>query len=170
MNFLKTVGLAAFFALFSTAVSAQQKFGHINSGNLLELMPEVKKANDDLALFGKKLEIRLDSLTDAFERAVKLYEVEAQAGNLTVLQMKNREAELQKMQNDGQLYAQSIETAVGAERNRLLEPILKRVDEAIKTVGKEGGYTFIFDTSTGATLFATDSDNLLPVIKGKLGI
>lgn len=170
LNDLKILGLLATAALFSTSAAAQQKFGHLNSGNLLEAMPEVKSANDALTIFGKKLEIRLDSMSNAFDNAVKLYKVEADAGTLTVLQMQNREAELQKMQNAAQLFSQSTETAIGGERNRLLEPILKRVDEAVKAVGKEGGYTFIFDTSTGATLFATDSDDVAAMVKKKLGI
>jgi outer membrane protein len=45
------------------------------------------------------------------------------------------------------------------------------LQDAINEIGKEGKYTMIFDTSIFNTiLFARDSDDLEPLVKGKLGI
>ncbi|MBC7774905.1 MAG: OmpH family outer membrane protein, partial [Phycisphaerae bacterium] len=39
-----------------------------------------------------------------------------------------------------------------------------------KAVAKENGYAMVFDTSTGAMLFASDSDDLTELVKKKLGL
>jgi outer membrane protein len=44
------------------------------------------------------------------------------------------------------------------------------VKNAISEVGKENGYTYIFDVGTGAVVFFDNGDNILPLVKKKLGI
>jgi outer membrane protein len=52
----------------------------------------------------------------------------------------------------------------------MYKPILEKADKAIKDVAKENKYDYIFDASGGAILFAKDSDNVLSLVKTKLGI
>jgi hypothetical protein len=47
---------------------------------------------------------------------------------------------------------------------------LAKVDVAIKAIGKENNYAFIFDTSTGGTLFALESEDITALVKAKLGL
>lgn len=58
---------------------------------------------------------------------------------------------------------------VTAKREELLKPILTKVDDAIKAVAKESGYAMIFDTSTGAMLFAADTDDVTALMKRNWG-
>lgn len=161
---------AGLFLATAFSATAQQKFGHLNSGNLLQLMPEVKIANDSLKMFGEMMEARRDAMSKNFQAAVESYQKDAKAGLLTPLQQQARETDLQKMQNEGQQFEQSLQEITNLRRQQLLDPILDKVDAAIKAVGKEGNFAMIFDTSTGATLFAMDSEDLMEVVKKKLGI
>jgi outer membrane protein len=174
MNAPKNWVLAILAALFlipiSMSAQTPTKFGHLNSGNLLEMMPEVKIANDSLGLFGKSLSARLDSLTAVFQKKYESYAASAKAGDKTPLVMQSLEAELQKMQADGRDFEQSMQQILGIKRQQLLDPILGKVDIAIKAVGKEGGYLFIFDTSTGSTLYALESEDVMSLVKAKLKI
>ena len=53
----------------------------------------------------------------------------------------------------------------------LLKPLLDRAEAAIKTVAKENGYSYIFDSSKGgAVLYSPESEDVLPLVKAKLGI
>jgi len=162
-----------FFALlFSATLSAQTapKYGHMNLGNLLELMPETKKANDDLKVFADNLGAIDDSLGRALQAGAELLQKEYDAGNLTPLQAQQRQAELQKQQEYLQKFEQEANQRVSGKREELLKPILTKVDEAIKAVAKEKGYAMIFDTSTGTMLFANDTDDVTALVKSKLGI
>ncbi len=163
------LAFSLFFAAAQTG-SAQQKFGHLNSGNLLQLMPEVKVANDSLKLFGDAMGAKQEAMAKNFQAAVESYQKDHDAGTLTQLQMQAREADLQKMQSEGQEFEKSVQNIVNVRRQQLLDPILNKVDEAIKAVGKEGGFAMIFDTSTGAALFASDSEDVMELVKKKLGL
>lgn len=62
---MKKVILFAVIALMGTTVNAQ-KFGHINTGELLSVMPETKKAQD-------KLQKMQDSLNTSYAELIKEY-------------------------------------------------------------------------------------------------
>ena len=51
------------------------------------------------------------------------------------------------------------------------EETAKNAQDAINAVAKEKGYSYIFDSTPGGTLiFAQESDDILPLVKAKLGI
>lgn len=163
-----------FFSLLLSAFALQAqtspKYGHMNLGNLLEMLPDTKKANDELKVFADKLTALDDSMGMALRNAIDTFQTRYEAGILTPVQAQQQEAKLQKQQQDLQKFEQEANEKVAAKREELLKPILTKVDEAIKAVAKEGGYAMIFDTSTGAMLFATDTDDITEAVKKKLGI
>lgn len=162
-----------FFALLlSATLSAQTapKYGHMNLGNLLQLLPDTKKADDEIKVFAGRLSAIDDSLGQALQKGAEALQKEYDAGNLTPLQAQQRQAELQKQQEDLQKFEQEAQQKVSAKREELLNPIIAKVDEAVKAVAKENGYAMIFDTSSGAMLFANDTDDVTDLVKKKLGI
>jgi outer membrane protein len=159
--------IAIVFAAF--AVNAQ-KIGHLNSGNIITLIPETAKADSGLILHRNDLMMEGDSIAKAFESEYKVFVEAYKAGTLSALQSQKRQEDLQKKQQYLQAYAQEIEERVANLRRQLLQPILAKLDEAIRAVAKENGYSFIFDTSTGATLYAAESDDVAPLVKKKLGL
>ena len=52
----------------------------------------------------------------------------------------------------------------------LLKPIIDRAKKAISDVAAEGGYTYILDSGTAAVLYSQDSDDIMPLVKKKLGL
>ena len=55
------------------------------------------------------------------------------------------------------------------KETELFQPIFDAAKEAIETVAKENGYTYIIDESVGVLLYA-GGDDILPLVKTKLGI
>ena len=56
-------------------------------------------------------------------------------------------------------------------RNEMLKPIVARAQTAIDEVAKENGYVMVFDTSIfGAIMYAKDTEDIMPLVKAKLGI
>ena len=45
-----------------------------------------------------------------------------------------------------------------------------KLEDAIRAVAKENGYSVIFDTSTGSTLYAAEGDDITPLVKKKLNL
>lgn len=163
--FITTMILCTGFA-FSQAT----KIGHLNSGNLLNLMPEAKIANATLDSFQKELLAKGDTMVSTFRAEYDKYMKESSDGILTAIETKQREASLQKQQKDLQDYQESMKTIMLQKRESLLKPILQKVDLAIQTFGKEEGYLMIFDESTGAMMYSLPSQDVTEQIKKKLGI
>jgi outer membrane protein len=148
----------------------QPKYGHMNLGNLLESLPETKSANDDLKKFTDKLSMKDDSIQKAFQVEVKKYQEDYQSGTLPPVQAQKKEADLQEKQKAIQAFEQDAQQQVTAERDRLLKPILEKIDKAVKEVARQNHYLLIFDTSTGVTLFADTTVDVAPLVKKQLGI
>lgn len=159
--------------LLTTCAFAQkaQKFGHISTAAVLELMPEIEIADAKLVAFQEGLIKGGESKVNAFEENLKKYQAEMAAGSLSKVQQADREAALSKEQEAIRQYEAQVQLQVMQKREELLKPILQRLDEAIQAEGKEGGYAFIFDSSVaGALLYAIESDDLLPAVKTRLGL
>lgn len=157
----------------ATALTAQNptpKYGHMNLGNLLADLPDTKKANDELKVFADKLSAKDDSLTKAFQAAYSKLEQDYNAGILTPVQAQQHQEELQKQQALIQAFEEDAQKQVGAKRDELLKPILDRVDAAVKVVAKENGYLMVFDTSSGAMLYAADTEDITELVKKKLNL
>jgi outer membrane protein len=86
------------------------------------------------------------------------------------VQAQTKEQELQKQQEYIQKFEQDAQQMVAVKREELLKPILTRVNDAIKAVATESQYLMIFDTSSGAMLFAAESDDVTALVKKKLGL
>lgn len=165
-----TVVCICFSAAGLYAQTPSAKYGHMNLGNLLEEMPDTKKANADLKAFADKLTAKDDSLTKAFQVSYSKLEQEYSQGLLTPVQVESRKAELQKQQEEIQKFEQEAQQQIGNRREELLRPILQRVEDQIKAVAKENNYLMIFDTSSGAMLFANESEDITALVKKKLGM
>jgi len=167
----KLITITIALALLSTAALNAQKYGHLNSGNLLQELATVKAANTELEAYQKQLVKKGEEMATTFQSQLQAYLKKAEAGELSQIQMQEQEGILTKEREKIMKYEQEVMMKVQEKRQTLLEPILKKVDEAIKAVGKENGYKMIFDTSLmNAILFVEESDDIEPLVKKKLGI
>ncbi len=142
----------------------------MNLGNVLELLPEVKTANDALSQYTTAIQMKGDSMSKAFEQKVTKFESDYQAGLLTANQALELQTTLQKEDQFLRDYSAAAEQQIGQKRGELLNPILKRVTDAVSAVAKEGGYAMIFDTSTGVALYALETEDISSKVKTKLGL
>ena len=155
----------------SNPLSAQNKYGHLNYGNLLDQIPEVKSGDTQLATFRDQLIKQGQDRMNKWQTDVQSYQQKAQSGTMTQVQMKEAEARLGKEQQAIAAFEQEVVQKVSKKREDLLKPILDKVDAAVKAVGKENGYAMIFDTSLfNFVLSADDSEDVMPLVKKKLGI
>ena len=171
---LQTIRLFLAVAFLFIVVSAQAqtpiKCGHMNLGNLLEGLPETTQANKDLEAFAATYAAKGDSLGKIFEAAATTFQKEYQEGKLIPVVAQQQYAALEKQQKELENYQKISEQAVSIKRDELLNPILTKIYDSIKAVAKENGYLMIFDTSTGAALYALESEDITPLVKKKLGL
>ena len=94
----------------------------------------------------------------------------AKRDQLSELIRKTKENDLQAMATRLEENRQKAEKQLEERQEALLKPIVDRAKKAIEEVGKENGYTYIFDAGVGAVLYSQDSDDIMPLVKKKLGL
>ena len=147
-----------------------QKFGYLNSAQLLAERPEVKAADSELETDQKQLMSSGEAMVKAFEAKYNAYAKEASEGLLSKVQMQEKEGELGLEQQKIQQYEVEVQQKIIKKREELYQPILDKVKVAIEAVGKDNGYTMIFDASNGTILHANDGDDVMTLVKTKLGM
>lgn len=168
---MKRIAFLIVFTIFSLSTVLCQKYGHLNFGNLIADMPQTESANKELEAYQKQLVAKGEEMAKNLQIEFEGLLNEANQGNLSPLQQQEAEADLQKKEQDIRTYEQEVRQKVEKKRQELLGPIMEKADEAIKAVAQENGYELIFDTSVfNAILFAQDSDDVMPLVKAKLGL
>jgi outer membrane protein len=152
------------------AMAQSMKFGHINSDELIQALPEFDSAQVKLEKFRKELINALELMSVELNNKSDAYNKESK--NLTDLVKKNKEQELIDMQKRIQDFQSNAQTQLQDKQVEFFQPVYAKVDKAIKDVGKENGFIYVFDVAKGALLYfdETKSTNVMALAKAKLGL
>ncbi|MEC9209613.1 MAG: OmpH family outer membrane protein [Bacteroidota bacterium] len=165
---MKNIAFLALLSFLTLNSIAQNKFGYIDSQELLILMPERKTAETEVQNFAKSLEAQLGSMTAEYQESVQEYQ--ANESTYTDLVKQDKVAEITGLEQRIQTFQQNAQQSLQQKEQELLEPILSKARKAIEDVAIEGDYTYIFDKSIGSILFAKESENVLSLVKKKLNL
>lgn len=144
-----------------------QKFGHINSQEIMSQMPEFIKARGDIEAQAKQYENDLKSMQDELTRKSDEYEKGKSTMNATAQQQK--EQELQQLYQKIQQAYNDNQQALAKKQQELMQPITTKLVNAIKAVGDKGGYVYIMDLSAGIPyISSTLSKDVTAEVKAQL--
>jgi len=159
-------------ALGGVNLNAQSlKFGHINSDELIQALPEFDSANVSLENFRKDLINALELMTVELNNKSDAYNKESK--NLSELVRASKEQELVDMNRRIQEFQTNAQQQLQEKQAALFQPIMAKVDKAIKDVGKENGFIYILTVGQGSSLVyfdETKSTNVMVLAKAKLGL
>jgi len=146
---------------------AAQKLGHIDSQALLQTMPERATAQAKVEEFAKQLEKSIQEMGTTYQTKVSAY----QAGQekMTNTERESAVAEIQDLEERIQKFRVSADERLQKQQQELLQPMIDKAKKAIEEVGAENGFTYIFDSSVGVTVYEGGED-VLPLVKKKLGL
>ncbi len=161
--------LVALLALGGNAMAQKTiKLGHINSNDLMQIMPGRDSAQAALQKDVDELKAELEAMQKEYESKVNDYL--AKKDQLSELIRKTKESDIQAMAARIQEQQERAQKSLEERQEALLQPIIDRAKKAIEEVGRENGYTYIFDAGMGAVLYSQDSDDIMPLVKKKLGL
>lgn len=164
--FLCALGLVTFISALHAQVI---KLGHVSTAELLQQLPDVKKSDSTLAAYQKSLEDQYNIMTDEYKK--KLEQFNNDAAKMTDPVKEVRANEIRDLEKRIQEFQQNAQEKMGAKKQEVLAPILKKVEDAIKAVGKENGYTYILDSSPGGSvIYSMESNDIILLVKKKLGL
>lgn len=161
--------LVCLFAMGTTTMAQKNvKLGHINSNELMQIMPGRDSAQTALQSKVEELEGTLKAMQSEMEQRYNEYMAKQDQMSDLIKQTKQRE--LQDMGTRIEEFQQNAQKQLQEDEQKLLKPIIDRAKKAIEDVAKENGYTYIFDSGVGTLLYSQDSDDILPMVKKKLGL
>ncbi|MBC7554933.1 MAG: OmpH family outer membrane protein [Taibaiella sp.] len=172
IGFAQTKKTTATPAMASEPVEAKEhsglKIGWIVSGELLASMPEKIKADSDISKFAREFQTQIESMMKEYQTKGQKYQSDEKTMSEAIKEVKMKE--IQDLQNRIEIIQQSAKEKVDTKQRDLYQPILDKADKAINTVAREKGFDYIFDRSGGTLLYGREGDNILPLVKAKLGI
>ncbi len=166
MKTIKNIILIAIVAL-STSLSAQ-KLGHINSNELLLAMPERNSVETQIKQYAQELETQLTTMSNEYQAKVQDYQ--AKEATMTDAIKQDKIKEITNLETRITEFQKTAQQDLQNKEESLLKPIIDKAKKAIEDVAKENNYTYIFDSGVGVLLYQKDSDDIMPLVKKKLGL
>jgi len=170
MNRITKLFLVLSLAMMASSASAQDfKFGHIDGQELLTLMPERDSAEAKLRAYGMDLTEQIEQLHVEYNNKAQTF-IQRRA-TLSDAIREARERELAELQQRIQEFEMTAQQDYQRMQGELMQPLIKKAEEAIEKVGKANGFTYIFDVSVGSVVYFSDqSIDVTPLVKQELKI
>lgn len=147
------------------------KFGHINSDELIQSLPEFDSSIFKLEKLRKELINYLEIMTVELNTKYDAYIKDSK--NLSNIVKQTKEQELSDMDRRIQEFQSTAQTQLQEKQTELFQPIYAKVEKAINDAGKENDYLYIFNSSQGGSLVFFDkgkSTDVTTLVKAKLKI
>lgn len=166
-NIVRTTLLLVSLLCATVAVQAQ-KYGYVNSTAIMAELPEVKQVESSLKDLQTQLQKKGQQMVEAYQTKRQDAAAKAERGELSPVEQQKVVEDLGKQEQQLLQYEQEMMQKIQAKEAELLNPVLERVNNAIKAVADENGYAMIFNSST--LLYAADGTDVSDMVKAKLGM
>ena len=160
--------LMVVFLGFNLSAQNKIKLAHVNSNDLMLLMPGIDTAQKVIQDYAKQLEDDMKGMYNEYEKKMTDFQNNQAVMSQPLQQAKLKE--LQDMEKRIREFEEQAQTELQTKQEDLLKPIVDRAKSAIAEVAKEHGYTYVFDSALGVLLYSDESDNIMDLVKKKLGI
>ena len=165
----KKIALVLICALPLSLMAQDVKLGHINSQEVLILMPEKAVIEKTLAALQTQWEGELVKMREEYYAKIK--EFQDKQATMPASIKEARQSEIAEIEQRITTFNQTASTDLQKKQQELFTPVIDKVKKAINEVGAENGYTYIFDLSTQGIIYQSPKSNdIAPLVKKKLGL
>lgn len=162
----------AFTCMLAATADAQQKTGYVDTDFLISQIPEYQSIQSQLSSLSQEWRNELEAMQQEIDRLKE--DFEAREILYTEEIRKQKEQEINNKIRQRQQY---LEQKFGSEgdyfqqQKQLLEPIQRRVFDAITAVAERDGFDFVFDRSQRTNiLYSREEWDLNDEVLLELGI
>lgn len=154
---------------FTTESVAQgkNKFGYINTQDILLVMPERASAEKTLQDYAKQLEVQLTTMTTEYQTKLADYQGNPPTDDLI---KKTKEEEILNLQQRIENFRLGANEKLQQKEAELITPMADKINKAIEEVSKENGFTYVFDSGSGLLLYKPEGGDISSLVKKKIGI
>ena len=148
---------------------AQDKFGHVNSQEILMAMPEFKTIQLTLDTLQTQWENEMVKMRE--EYLTKIQEFQDKQATMPESIKQARQSEIADLEQRIATFQQTASADLQQRHQELLTPVIEKIRKAIEEVGNENAFTYIFDLSAQSIIYQSPKSNdVTPLVKKKLGI
>lgn len=162
----KLLLILAIAGLFSVQTAHAQKYGHVNSAEILEVMPGIDSLQIKLQAFQQDLQAMYENMMTEYQTKKEKFDREVGTMSSAVRQV--REKELIDLGSRIQEFQAGAQEDLEDKQYELAKPFQDAIQNAIDKVAKANGYAYIFDTKI--LLYYSTADDITPLVKKELGI
>jgi outer membrane protein len=155
---------------FSTVFAQDYKFGHINTQELIVLMPERDSAQVKMETITKDLQEQIQAMQLELQTKYTTYQQKQATWTAAILEAKQKE--LQELSVRAEEFQRTAQEELQRQQQLLLQPVIQKATKAIEKIAKQEGFTYVFDVSSGVLQYFNpeQSVDVLPLVKKELNI
>jgi len=156
--------------VFPISLMGQEvKLGHINSQEILSLMPERAEIEKTLNDLQTQWENELVKMREEYYAKIKEFQDKQATMPESIKQA--RQSEIVEIEQRINTFNQTASSDLQKKQQELFTPVIDKVKKAINEVGSENNYTYIFDLSTQSIVYQSPKSNdVTALVKKKLGL
>lgn len=163
------LAVALMLPVFGASAQTSVKIGLVDTGAVIQAMPDTQEAQKKVADASKKYEDEYARLGEEMKRMYDELNNMKEDELPAIRERKTRE--FQDYQVKVQTFEQNAQQDLQRMQAELLNPIFQKIKDAVESVGKEGGFGMIQDYNPQQTLyFAAPVVDVTAQVKAKLGI
>ena len=166
-SFQIAIAIFAGLLLAGPAAAAESvRIAVVNQQRALASSNEGRAAEKALKSLMQKKRTELEPLEQELKRQQE--EFESQKYVLSRSALEERKLDLLKRQRDLERSMREAEDDLEIENRRLMQPLVKRIEQALSEIGKEKDFTVILETKSTAVLYAEESIDITDLVIRKL--
>lgn len=163
--------LILFIAVAPMAAMAQEvKIATVNVQDIFAAMPELSGIETQLSTKQEEIRKNIQALGEEYQKKYQEFEASPAASEAA---KQDQQKQLGQLEERYQVYMQNGQQELQQLQQQLLEPVNRKIFEAIKAVGDENKYTFVYDISSMQSpivYFTPSAVDITAQVKTKLGI
>ncbi|MBM3405231.1 MAG: OmpH family outer membrane protein [Bacteroidetes bacterium] len=167
-NSVKTLLIVFVIALMGMSSVQAQKFGHLDFAKLYGIMPGMDSAQAKYMRYAESVKSQFDAMQRELEQ--KYTDYQNNSTTMSDLIKQTKEKELTDLQGRIEAFQTKAQQDLADQEQKLTAPIIESAKNAVRDVAKENKYTYIFNSAEGLLLYSDPVDDVLPLVKKKLGI
>lgn len=169
-HFLSVITLSLLLFVGASASAQTLKFGHIDFQGLIQAMPEREVAQKAMAKMQTDLESQLSVMQKEYQTKGQEYVALVKQATITDAIRQAKEADIQSLQERISTFQQQAQENLQKEETKQFQPIVEKARKAIGDVAREQGMLYVFEVNQVIYYNATQSVDMMPLVKTKLGL
>jgi len=153
---------------FHANAQTKAKFGHLNFAELYSMMPGQDTVKTQYESYARDIQTQFSAMQNEYES--KLTDYQSNAATMSDIIRETKEKEIIDLQTRIENFQYSAQEKLANKEAQLTAPIIEKAKEAVEAVAKENGYTYILNSTEGLLLYAEPSQDIMPLVKKKLGL